>query len=145
MKNKLLTGLLLGATLAAASSAAQSQARVTVAPAKETAGRLLHGLTLEAALGDFPILIKLDGIEQPLVGQAHFQAPGRAAITVVSFGNVKVSGYVVSPKDRKTGLPVRCLKSRAFHNGKECIVGDVDEGEKVSVIFPDGLDIISQR
>ncbi|RTL29333.1 MAG: hypothetical protein EKK47_13605 [Burkholderiales bacterium] len=141
----MLTFLTLGVLTVAQPVAAQSQGRVTVEPAKETAGHLLHGVTLDATHGSFPVLIKLDGIAQPFVGSAYLQAPGRAVVSVVSYGDLKVSGYVVSPNDRKQGLPMRCIRKRDFPTGKECVVGELNDGDKLSVIFPDGLDIISRK
>ncbi len=142
MKRSLRIGMLMAA-LAAASTTAQSSDRVTVKPAQETPGRLLHGLTLDAMDGDFPVIIKMDGIVQPVIGMAHLQSPGRAVISIVSFGSVSVSGYVVSPADRKPGLPVTCTRERELRNSRECIAGDIAAGEKVGVIFPQGLDIIT--
>lgn len=117
------TGMAMAVFLLAANASAQSPGRVTVAPAKEVPGRLVHGLTVDTTHGDFQVLVKLEGIEQPLVGTAQMQAPGRAMISVVSYSGAKVSGYVVSPKDRKQGLPVRCVRERELPKTKECILG----------------------
>ena len=63
----------------------------------------------------------------------------------MSYGDLKVSGYVVSPNDRKQGLPMRCIRKRDLPSGKECVVGELNDGDKISAIFPDGLDIISRK
>lgn len=139
------TGMVAAVLLLTAHASAQSSGRVTVAPAKEVPGRLVHGLSVDTNHGDLPVLIKLEGIEQPVVGAAHLQVPGRAMISVVSYAGVKVSGYAISPKDRKLGLPVRCMRERELPITKECIRAEINPGERVSVVFPEGLDIMTRQ
>ena len=142
---KVCIGMVIASVLMTSHVGAQSPGRISVLPAKETQGILGHGVTLDATQDAVPILINLEGIEQPFVGSARFQFPGRAVISVVSFAGVKVSAYVVSPKDRKQGLPMRCVRHHELKKNKECMVGEIDAGERVNVVFPDGLDIMTRH
>ena len=142
---KVRFGMAIAFVLMSSHVGAQSPGRISVLPAKETPGMLGHGVTLDTTHDAVPILISLEGIEQPFVGSARFQYPGRAVISVVSFAGVKVSGYVVSPIDKKQGLPMRCVRQQELSKSKECIVGEINAGERVSVVFPDGLDIMTRH
>lgn len=135
----------LAAAMTGAAWASPDHPRLTIPPAHETPGYLVHGVSLPVEKGEFPILVKIQNVNEPFVGKAYLQTPGRAFVHLVDYGGARVDGYVISPKDRKTGLPVKCQRMRKTDQLRECVLGELREGDKVIAVFPKGVDIVPRK
>ena len=115
--------------------------RFTVKALERIDGELAHGVVMTADNKEYPILIKTKKFKDPFYGVAVLNNCLRANIVVRQFMEVELlkPGYVVSLTEGYSGL-----KPVSKPSSELCSSAKLDAGTKVSIILPDGMDIISR-